>query len=239
LFLVVRVCQDSIVPCVAQVDRSNTMEQKKYNVIYADPPWNFRMWSEKGNARSAASNHYETKDIQDIKSMNISSLIDNNCALFMWATFPCLKEAIEVGEHWGFTYKTVAFVWVKKNKNQDTPFVGMGYYTRANAELVLLFTKGKPLKRINGGVEQVLFSEIGKHSQKPPEIRNRIVKLFGNLPRVELFARSREGFFPDYEYEGWDVFGNEVNGSIELPSVQECDARKDDSSNNDGQQNNP
>lgn len=146
--------------------------------------------------------------------MDIPSIAADSCALFMWATFPCLKEAIELGEHWGFTYKTVAFTWIKKNKHKDSPFVGMGYYTRSNAEIVILFIKGKPLKRVNMDVEQVLFSEIGKHSQKPNEIRERIVRLFGDLPRVELFARSREGFFPDYEYEGWDVFGNQVNNSI-------------------------
>lgn len=191
---------------------------KKYNIIYADPPWSYRMWSERGNARSAAANHYKTQDVIDIKRINVQSITDPNCALLMWATFPNLKEAIHLGECWGFVFKTVAFVWVKKNKNIDTPFTGMGYYTRANAEIVLLFMKGKPLKRINKNVEQVLFSSIGKHSQKPPEIRERIVKLFGDLPRVELFARSRDGFFPDCEYEGWDVFGNEVNGSIVLPN---------------------
>lgn len=184
-------------------------------MIYADPPWNFKMWSEKGNGRSAACNHYQTESITDLKELDVPRIAAENCALFMWATFPCLKEAIELGEYWGFKYKTVPFVWVKKNKKQDTPFVGMGYYTRSNAEIVLLFTKGS-VPRKNKDVEQVLFSEIGKHSQKPHEIRNRIVRLFGDVPRVELFARSRNGFFPDYEYEGWDVYGNQVNNSIKL-----------------------
>jgi site-specific DNA-methyltransferase (adenine-specific) len=192
------------------------MENKKYKIIYADPPWSYRVWSDKGNARSAAANHYDVQDVVDIKKLNVPSISDDSCALFMWATFPCLKEAIELGEHWGFTYKTVAFTWIKKNKEKDSPFVGMGYYTRSNAEIVILFTKGKPLKRENMDVEQVLFSPIGKHSQKPNEIRERIVRLFGDLPRIELFARSRQGFFPDYEYEGWDVFGNQVNNSITI-----------------------
>src|SRR5438105_945146 len=182
---------------------------KKYQIIYADPPWQFKVWSKKGEGRSAEI-YYKTQGIDYLKSINIDTIADKDCALFMWATFPCLKDAIQLGESWGFEYKTVAFTWVKKNKKSDSPFVGMGYYTRANAEIVLLFTKGKPLTRINKDVQQVIFedeviySEIGKHSQKPHEVRERIVRLFGDLPRIELFARSREGFFPDYEYEGWD-----------------------------------
>jgi len=194
---------------------------KKYQIIYADPPWQFKVWSKKGEGRSAEI-YYKTQGIDYLKSINIDTIADKDCALFMWATFPCLKDAIQLGESWGFEYKTVAFTWVKKNKKSDSPFVGMGYYTRANAEIVLLFTKGKPLTRINKDVQQVIFedeviySEIGKHSQKPHEVRERIVRLFGDLPRIELFARSREGFFPDYEYEGWDVYGNQVNNSIAI-----------------------
>jgi len=138
----------------------------------------------------------------------------------MWATFPCLREAFELAEAWGFTYKTVAFTWIKKNKSNDKLFVGMGYYTRANAEIVLLFTKGSPLKRLSRNVEQVLISKRGSHSKKPIEIRERIVRLFGDLPRVELFARDGGGFFSNREFEGWDVFGNEVRNSIVLPEKE-------------------
>jgi N6-adenosine-specific RNA methylase IME4 len=102
-----------------------------------------------------------------------------------------------------------SFQWVKVSNT-------CGHYTRANAEIVLLFTKGKPLKRACNNIQQVLISRRGIHSVKPPEIRDRIVRLFGDIPRIELFARSREGFFPDYEYAGWDVFGNEVNYSTTL-----------------------
>jgi site-specific DNA-methyltransferase (adenine-specific) len=107
---------------------------------------------------------------------------------------------------------------VKKNRNNDRFFTGLGYYTRANAEWVLLFTRGRPLPRIRRDIGQVVVGKVGKHSQKPAEIRNKIVELFGDVPRVELFARSRKGFFPNDEYQGWDVFGNEVEGSIELHS---------------------
>lgn len=188
---------------------------KKYSIIYADPPWAYKVWSRKGKGRSAES-HYPTQKLACLQSLNVPAICASNCALFMWATCPCLQDAFQLAKAWDFEYKTVAFTWIKLNRHNDKPFVGMGYYTRANAEIVLLFTKGKPLKRVTKNVEQVLVSKIGKHSQKPPEIRERIVQLFGDLPRIELFARSRKGFFPDYEYEGWDLFGNEVNNSINI-----------------------
>lgn len=189
---------------------------KKYNIIYADPPWEYKVWSRKGMGRSA-ENHYKTQSVEYMKSLNIPAICASNCALFMWATFPCLKEAFALADAWGFIYKTVAFVWVKRNRNNDTFFTGLGYYTRANAEIVMLFIKGRPLARANRNVEQVIIGKVGAHSQKPDEVRHRIVRLFGDLPRVELFARSRRGFFPDHEYAGWDVFGNEANNSIHIP----------------------
>lgn len=190
---------------------------KKYNVIYADPPWKFKIWSDKGSGRSPET-HYLTQSIQALKAFNIPGICEKDCVLLMWATFPCLKYAFDLAEAWGFIYKTVAFTWVKQNKNNERIFKGMGYYTRANAEVVLLFTKGKPLKRVCCNVEQVLISQRGDHSHKPAEIRKRIVKLFGNVPRVELFARDCSPSFTDNEFEGWDVFGNEVSNSISLPN---------------------
>lgn len=186
---------------------------KKYNVIYADPPWEYdgQMYD-----RGGAESHYSTQSIDDLKKLPVGELAADSSVLLMWATFPLLPEAIELGTAWGFKYKTVAFTWVKKNRKANTAFMGMGFYTRANAEIVMLFTKGRALKRENKNVQQVLFSEVGKHSQKPDEIRKRIEKMFGNVPRLELFARSRKGMFSDHEYEGWDVYGNQVNNSIQI-----------------------
>lgn len=96
--------------------------------------------------------------------------------------------------------------------------MGMGHYTRANAELVLLFTKGNALKRISRSIAQIVVAPRGRHSQKPAEVRERIVRLFGDLPRIELFARSNAGLFADEEFKGWDVFGDEAEGSIQLLS---------------------
>lgn len=184
---------------------------KKYSIIYCDPPWAYKVWSDKGKSRSAET-YYQT--MEDVSKIDISAITATDSVLLMWATYPCLQEALKLGKDWGYTYKTVAFTWIKKNTKSNTNFVGMGYYTRANAEICLLFTKGKPLKRQSKAVQQIIEHKIGKHSQKPHEARKRIVQLFGDVPRIELFARSRDGMFSDMEYEGWDVFGNEVTNSI-------------------------
>lgn len=176
----------------------------QYNIIYADPPWQYRTYSKKGQGRSAES-HYPTMSIEEIKALPVSELAAKNCTLFMWITFPCLFEALDVIKAWGFTYKTVAFVWIKQNRCSDSLFWGMGYWTRANAELCILATKGQP-KRKSAGVHQVIVSHVEEHSKKPAETRDRIVALMGDLPRVELFARQTTS--------GWDVWGNEVESSI-------------------------
>ena len=175
---------------------------KKYNVIYADPPWAFRVWSEKGKERSA-DKHYSCMTLDDLKQMPVNSITaGDGCALFMWATFPMLREALELIEAWGFEYKTIAFCWVKQNKNSDGIFKGMGYYTQSNAEICLLATRGRVLERKSRSVSSVIISHIERHSKKPAETRDRIVELFGDLPRIELFARETT--------PGWDCWGNEV-----------------------------
>ena len=112
-----------------------------------------------------------------------------------------LPEAIETIKRWGFKYKTVAFTWVKENRKTDGYFTGLGYWTRANPEMCLLATKGKP-KRLSKAVKQLIISKRQEHSKKPDRIRDRIIQLCGDLPRIELFARQR--------VEGWDCWGNEV-----------------------------
>lgn len=178
----------------------NPLPDKKYGIIYADPPWSYRVWTAKGGHKSASA-HYQTSSTKDIATLPISNIADENCALFLWATYPNLKDAINVMESWGFTYKTVAFTWIKTYKNGN-PFVGLGYWTRANAEICLLGTKGHP-KRIDKGVRQVVISEKREHSRKPDEVRDRIVKLMGSsIPKIELFARQTFG--------DWDCWGNET-----------------------------
>src|SRR4030067_3278163 len=170
---------------------------KQYQIIYADPAWKY---NDTGSIKSI-DDKYLTLDIDDLCRLPIKDLSDKDCVLFMWVTFPKLKEGIRLMEEWGFDYKTVAFTWVKMNRDKPSPFVGMGMWTRSNAEICLLGVKGNP-KRINLDVQEVVLSKIRNHSQKPDEIYTRIERLMGNLPRVELFARNRR--------QGWDVWGNEA-----------------------------
>ena len=181
---------------------------KKYSVILADPPWAFRAWSNKGKGRSAEQ-HYPTMRLEDIKALPVADLAAEDCVLFLWATFPMLKEALAVVEAWGFSYKTVAFTWVKENRKSPGLFWGLGYWTRANAEVCLLATRGCP-KRQSAAVHQVILSPVEQHSKKPDAVRERIVTLMGDVPRVELFARQHA--------PGWDVWGNEVDCSPGLAS---------------------
>lgn len=179
---------------------------KKYNIIYADPPWQYKVYSKKGLGRSAES-HYPTMKLEDIQALPIGELADTDCILFMWTTIPLLQDCFSVMRAWGFEYKTVAFVWIKQNKKSDSLFWGMGHWTRANAELCMLATKGHP-KRKSASVHQVIVSHIEEHSKKPDVTRHKIVELVGDLPRVELFARQKT--------DGWDVWGNEVICDVQI-----------------------
>lgn len=172
---------------------------KKYQIIYADPPWSYR---DKCNAgQRGAAFKYQTMTIDDIKSLPVQNIADDNCVLFLWATMPLLQEALDTIKAWKFKYKTVGFAWVKMNKIKATPFWGMGNWTRSCGEVCLLAVKGKP-QRVSKSVHSVVMSPIEAHSKKPAEVRERIVKLMGDVPRIELFARQ--------QVEGWDCWGNEV-----------------------------
>lgn len=164
------------------------------------------MYSEKGLGRSA-ENHYPTMSLEDIKNLPINNLADKNCVLFMWTTIPLLKDSFSVLDSWGFEYKSIAFVRIKLNKKSDTLFWGMGHWTRSNAELCILATKGHP-KRKSAKVHQVIMSHIQQHSKKPDEARERIIELIGDLPRIELFAREKK--------DGWDSWGNEIECDINM-----------------------
>lgn len=178
------------------------LPNKKYSVIYADPPWFYNKRKPAKNAfGGGASSHYPLMSFEDIYNLPVNDLADENCALFLWCTFPCLKEGLQTIERWGFTYKTIGFNWVKTNKKNDKPFFGVGYYTKSNAEVCLFATKGK-MKPISNKVSSAIISPISKHSEKPAEVRDRIVQLYGDIPRIELFARNKT--------EGWEAWGNEV-----------------------------
>ena len=176
---------------------------KRYQIIYADPPWRYEQKSMQG----AAEKHYPTMSIADLCALPVADIAAADSALFLWATFPQLPAALKLIRAWGFTYKTIAFLWLKKNKRSDSWFYGLGFWTRGNAEICLLATKGHP-KRRAANIHQFIISPVQEHSKKPDEARKKIVDLMGDVPRIELFARCYT--------EGWDVWGNEVESDIDL-----------------------
>lgn len=175
---------------------------KKYNIIYADPPWTYEKTGGLKNSRGMAKQFYPTMTPEEIKNLPVNQIADDNCVLFMWCTYPQLPIGLDVIKTWGFTYFGLGFEWIKKTKNGKDHF-GMGFYTRANPEPCLLAFKGK-MKPLRHDIRQLVYAEIQEHSKKPPIVRENIVQLFGDLPRVELFARESA--------EGWDVIGNEIDG---------------------------
>jgi site-specific DNA-methyltransferase (adenine-specific) len=179
------------------------MNRKKYSVIYADPPWQY---NQKGIS-GAAERHYHTMNFEDLCKLPVCDLAEKDCVLFLWVTFPQIEAGLRLIKEWGFQYKTVSFVWLKQNRVSDSWFYGLGFWTRGNAEICLLATRGKP-KRKSAKVHQFIVSHIEKHSRKPDEAREKILQLMGDVPRIELFAREKT--------EGWDVWGNEVSSDISM-----------------------
>ena len=174
--------------------------EKKYSIIYADPPWAYLWGKGKDGGHFAPEKHYSTISTEDICALDIKRIAAKNCALLLWATMPCLPDAIKVMQAWGFHYKTCAFTWIKTKKD-GSPLAGMGSYTKANAELCLLGMRGH-IKSADKTVRQVIMHPRMGHSVKPPIVRDAIVKLFGDVPKIELFARQYA--------DGWDCWGNEV-----------------------------
>lgn len=186
---------------------------KKYNIIYADPPWRYQ---DKAMQRGGAERHYRTMSVDQLCSLNVMSIVADDAILFLWATWPKVFEIAPIFKAWGFEYKTCGFVWIKTNKRTNVhqgsfwpidsfdSSWGMGRWTRANTEFCLIGTRGKP-KRKDAGVHQLIYSPVTQHSKKPDEIKGKIIKLVGDLPRIEMFARKKSN--------GWDVWGNEVESN--------------------------
>ena len=192
---------------------------KKYNVIYADPPWNYNQKKVGRGNKSGAVDKYDLMSNGDIGMMPIKDITQHDSLCFMWATTPLLDTAFKTMAAWGFIYKTL-ITWEK------TGSLGMGNWLRIQTEFILIGIKGK-VKPFSHQHKNIYKHPVCEHSAKPHFFRELVMELsdksFGKCERLELFARSRSGMFSNYEYEGWDVFGNEVNGSIELPFVKESD----------------
>jgi len=168
----------------------------KYNIVYADPPWKYQ----NSATRAAATNHYSTLSIQELCELPVvDEIAADDAILLMWVTFPFLFDAKEVIEAWGFEYKTVAFVWVKTNKNGSL-FLGIGNYFRSNAEICLFAKRGKGIEPLQRPINTHLHNRM-RHSQKPEMFKNLIVDTFGDLPRIELFARGTSLGWSGWGYE--------------------------------------
>jgi N6-adenosine-specific RNA methylase IME4 len=188
--------------------------QGRFGVIYADPPWRFETYSRRGKGRSAEA-HYNCMAFPDVRRLPVGEHAASDCCLFLWTTDPMLLRAMELIDAWGFTFKTVAFTWVKLNSSVRRPifgeqnfFTGMGYWTRGNPEQCLLATVGRP-QRISKAVRQLIISPRREHSRKPDEVYGRIENLVPG-PYLELFARSSR--------PGWTPWGNQV-GLFDAVSV--------------------
>ena len=181
----------------------------KYQIIYADPPWDYsyvgknfdRQFTKNKNGCAAvvsAHDHYDSMTNADIAALPVASISDDNCLLFIWITNPMLDIGMEIIKAWGFEFKTVAFVWEKQSLNP-------GFYTMSQCELCIVAKKkggNIPKPRGARNVRQFLSEKRTVHSKKPDEIRNRIVEMFPEQDKIELFARQ--------EFPGWDCWGNET-----------------------------
>ena len=179
---------------------------RHYRVIYADPPWTFATYSRKAKGRSAEA-YYDCMSLAEIRSLPVGEWAAEDCVLLLWVTDPLLQTGFEVIRDWGFTYKTVGFYWAKLNKSADPTiyrqssfFAGLGFWTRANPELCLLATRGRPHRR-RANVRKLIVSPRREHSRKPDEAYARIEALCDG-PYLEMFARGPR--------PGWDVWGLEA-----------------------------
>ncbi|WP_057785346.1 MT-A70 family methyltransferase [Alishewanella sp. WH16-1] len=180
---------------------------KKYNIIYADPPWQFNSVKSGGSMKSGAAAKYNVMSLEQLKALDVPALCEKDCVLIMWYVSSQPQEALDLVKAWGFTIKNMnAFIWRKLSTNL-IPHFGMGYWTRGGAECALLAVRSKP-KSVCKSIRQVRDEPVGEHSEKPGIFRDDIVKLCGDLPRLEMFARTAPA--------GWDVFGNEVESSVDI-----------------------
>ena len=180
------------------------LPNKKYNIIYADPPWSFKdtFYQNGGRARRNINEQYPTMSIKDIGNLPVKNIADKDCILFLWTTDSHLPDSLKVIHSWGFKYKTIGFTWVKQYKSGSYCY-NFSSYTLKSTEICLIGLKGK-LKNIKKkhNIKNLVFAERTTHSKKPLEIRERIVQFCGDLPRIELFARQKA--------DDWDAWGNEV-----------------------------
>lgn len=180
-----------------------------YRVLLIDPPWRFETWNKStviprgrrgAGTNVAADVHYRTMEFDEIVNLPVGEMAANDCVLFLWGVWPLMPEAFRMIGYWGFTYKTCAFNWIKVTQGND-PAMGQGFWTRANSEVCLLATRGKP-KRLRADVRQGIIEPRREHSRKPDTVRHRIERLVSG-PRADLFSRQ--------DRKGWHCWGDQID----------------------------
>lgn len=175
--------------------------RKKYELIYPDAPWDYTGGGRYRKLKIKPK--YPTMKYNELSQLPIKQIAARDCALAMWTTGPKMEEAIKLIDIWGFNFITVLFIWIKTNRLQDTLNYKPACWTMPNAEYLLFGKIGHP-QRVQEDIKQIVFAPIGRHSAKPSVFREKLVNLFGDVPRIELFARQKA--------DGWDAIGNEIDG---------------------------
>lgn len=186
---------------------------KKYALLLCDPPWRFQAYSGKGLQKSP-DRHYPTMTPNQIAALPVDSIAADDAILALWVTSPHLEIGMNTIKSWGFSYRSTGFAWVKTTKDGHGFPIGGGFYTRANIELCLIARRGKGLKVLDHGVRQLIVEPRREHSRKPDRVHDDLVSLFGDVPRIELFARE--------QFEGWDSWGDstsEFSSTTEVPPL--------------------
>lgn len=179
-----------------------------FDLIYADPPWHYAKRNTNTTFGGGVTDKYPTMRLNEICDLPVESIANPNSILCIWTTMPYLMRTDQVIRAWGFEYVTCGWVWVKTNSKAGTIFKGVGNYTKHNSELCLIAKKGKGLPRLDRSVSQIVMSPRREHSRKPNQVREDIVKMWGDVKRIELFARTHT--------EGWSVWGNETTKYKEI-----------------------
>lgn len=180
---------------------------KKYKIIYADPPWDY---GSNSFPSTTNKNAYPLMHTKDICNLPVRQIADVNSLLFLWTTMTHIPDALTVIDAWGFRYVTNGFTWIKIHSQSQLPVLGMGYWTRQNAELCLVAKRGRPTRK-DKCVSSIVIEPRREHSRKPDIVREKIVRICGNVPRIELFARRKT--------PGWDIWGNELPNDCDLHSI--------------------
>lgn len=189
------------------------LKRRHYGVIFADPPWSFKTYSnrDQGTVPHRGAEPYKAMTREELLALPVGELAAKDCVLHMWTISSHMDQCIELGRAWGFEYKSLGLIWVKTQKGDpETPKMGMGHWFRQECEVTLLFAKGKP-SRMSAGVRQTILEPAREHSRKPDESFARVEALSAG-PYCELFSRASRA--------GWDQMGNEKGKFDALDPVE-------------------